>query len=63
MRNLQLKIKHIEDYRKLRRLAYPTIGEQLDALWHDMNAGKVEKSETFFNLIQDVKTKFPKEVK
>lgn len=28
-----MKIQHDEDYRKLRRAAYPPVGEQLDAVY------------------------------
>jgi hypothetical protein len=62
MRSLKLKLRHVEDYRKLRREAYPSVGEQLDALWHGMDEGKIEKVEPFYSMIKEVKTKFPKEV-
>jgi hypothetical protein len=63
MRSLRLKLKHTEDYKKLRREAYPPIGEQLDALWHAMNSGTMAKAEPFYSMIKAVKDKFNKEVK
>ena len=60
MRSLKLKLKHIEDYRKLRKDAYPSLGDQLDALWHSMNIGEIPKAEPFFTQIKDVKDKYPK---
>jgi hypothetical protein len=57
-----LKLKHTEDYRKLRRAEYPALAEQLDALWHGMNNGKLKKVEPFYSMIKSVKDKFPKEV-
>lgn len=62
MRSLKLKLKHVEDYRKLRRGAYPKIEDQLDALWQAMNSGKSKKLEPFYSMIKAVKDKYPKEV-
>jgi len=62
MRSLKLKLRHIEDYRKLRRDAYPTVGEQLDALWHSMDKEESPKVEPFYSMIKAVKDKYPKEV-
>jgi len=61
MRSLKLKLKHVEDYRKLRKEAYPTIEEQLDALWHGMNEKTTKKIEPFYTMIKAVKDKFPRE--
>lgn len=63
MRSLELKLRHVEDYSKLRRKAYPSVGEQLDALWHAMNDAKINKAEPFFSMIKAVKDKYPKGVK
>lgn len=56
-----LKIKHREDYRKLRKLEYPNVADQLDMLWHAMNDQKIPKSEPFYSKIKAVKDKYPKE--
>lgn len=45
-----------------RRINYPTIGDQLDALWHDMNSGKIPGKENseWFNMVSDIKNQYPK---
>jgi len=62
MRSLKLKLKHVEDYRKLRRQEYPSVQEQLDALWHGMNVKGAKKIEPFYSMIKSVKDKYSKEV-
>lgn len=62
MRSLKLKLRHVEDYRQLRRKAYPTVEEQLDALWHAMDEAKITKAEPFYSMIKAVKDKYSKEV-
>jgi hypothetical protein len=57
-----LKLKHSEDYRKLRKASYPSVEDQLDALWHAMNDGKLKKAEPFYSMIKFVKDKFHKKV-
>ncbi len=40
---------------------YPTIGNQLDMLWHELNAsGSISTDGTWFQSIQEVKQQFPK---
>lgn len=60
MRSLKLILKHVEDYRKLRQKAYPSFGEQLDALWHSMQANEAKRIEPFYSMIKEVKDKYPK---
>lgn len=60
MESLKLKIKHTEDYSKMRREAYPSYADQLDALWHAMNNGETPKLEPFYSMIKEVKDKYPK---
>jgi len=55
-----LKIQHKEDYRKLRRATYPTVTEQLDALWHAMDTGLLPKIEPMYSQIKQVKTTYKK---
>jgi hypothetical protein len=46
-----------------RRFNYPSISDQLDALWHDMESGKVPgkgKSE-WYKQISEIKNQYPKE--
>ena len=56
-----MKIQHNEDYRKLRAAAYPRITDQLDALWHAMNNGLINKVEPMYSQIKQVKDTFKKE--
>jgi hypothetical protein len=43
-----------------RRRNYPSIPDQLDALWHAMNNGTMPKAEPFYSKIKAVKDRFPK---
>jgi 4-hydroxyphenylpyruvate dioxygenase-like putative hemolysin len=43
-----------------RRKAYPSIGDQLDMLWHAMDRGEIDKVNSFYNAIKTVKQQFPK---
>lgn len=49
-----------DDYRNQRFVAYPSLRDQLDALWHAMNSGALPKAEPFFSSIKSVKDRFPK---
>tara|TARA_R100000808_G_scaffold22278_1_gene48403 strand:+ start:1833 stop:2165 length:333 start_codon:yes stop_codon:yes gene_type:complete len=44
-----------------RRVAYPELAEQFDLLFHDMTAGKGDKTGTWYAAINKVKTDNPKE--
>jgi hypothetical protein len=40
---------------------YPTIGNQLDMLWHELNtSGSISTDGTWFQSIQQVKQQYPK---
>lgn len=47
-------------YDSARRSAYPAITDQLDALWHAMDAGMLPKVPAFYDPIKEVKDSFPK---
>ena len=49
-------------YAQQRRNAYPPIGDQLDMLWHsiDQNAELKQKYFNFYEAINQVKVKYPK---
>jgi len=51
-----------KDYVNKRKLAYPSIGDQLDMLWHsiDQNAELKQKYFAFYEAIKSVKAKYPK---
>mgnify|MGYP000925810938 CR=1 FL=1 len=59
-----MKIRHSEDHGKLRQAEYPSVGEQLDAIWKHIASLPPDKitSETaeMLNKIQSVKTKYRK---
>ena len=57
----QLK-QQIEDtqYQRDRVKTYPSIGDQLDMLWHAMDSGVLPKYEPFYDAIKNVKDQFPK---
>lgn len=47
-------------YQVARREEYPTMGEQMDMLWHAMKDGTLPKVEPFFSQIEAVKARHPK---
>lgn len=47
-------------YVDYRSLAYPSIGSQIDALWHAMDDGLLPKIEPMYSDIKSVKDKYPK---
>ena len=57
---VQVVVKH-ESYSKKRADAYPDVREQLDMLFHDMQAGNIPVATTFFSAIQEIKDRYPKE--
>ena len=53
----------VKEYENDRMMKYPSIGEQLDMLWHaiDADADLKVKFSTFYNAIKEVKDAHPKE--
>lgn len=49
------------DYRKARRVQYPALADQLDSLWHAMDAGILPKVEPMYSRIKAVKLSYPKD--
>lgn len=49
-----------ETYATLRRDKYPAPGEQLDMLWHAMNAGTAPIIEPWYSDIKAIKDAYPK---
>jgi hypothetical protein len=47
-------------YAENRRYNYPNIAEQLDLLYHDMTAGKGDKTGEWYKAVNKVKTDNPK---
>ena len=49
-----------QEYQRKRVSAYPEIKEQLDLLYHDMTAGKGDKTGEWYKAVNKVKTDNPK---
>ena len=47
-------------YQRDRADTYPAIGDQLDMLFHAIDAGKVDKTSDFYTALKAVKDKYPK---
>ena len=47
-------------YKRARQESYPAIPEQLDLLFHDMTAGKGDKTGEWYKAVNKVKTDNPK---
>jgi hypothetical protein len=47
-------------YSRSRQEAYPALGEQLDMLYHDMTAGKGDKTGDWYKAVKKVKDDNPK---
>lgn len=49
------------EYTKKRRVSYPSIAKQLDALYHDIiNGNLTADNSTFVAMLQEVKNQYPK---
>ena len=63
---IQTKLKELQDdydakeYQRDRQPEYPAIGDQLDMLFHAIDAGKVDKTSDFYKILKAVKDKYPK---
>jgi hypothetical protein len=55
-----MKIDHKEDYAQRRSKEYPAMADQLDALWHAMDAGALPKIEPMYSQIKAVKDQIKK---
>lgn len=52
----------VQEYKNDRMMAYPTVGDQLDMLWHAIDANETLKTQfaDFYNAIKAVKDAHPK---
>jgi len=50
----------VKQYQRDRQPEYPQIGDQLDMLYHAIDAGKVDKTSDFYKALKAVKDKHPK---
>lgn len=55
------RLKVIHQYKSERASAYPDLAEQLDQLWHAMDADEALRLEPFYTTIKTVKDRFPKD--
>lgn len=53
-------IQYVEKYDMKRRREYPSIGDQLDMLWHAMDTNQIPRAQQFYNTVKAVKDKYPK---
>jgi hypothetical protein len=56
---LQLEYQ-AKEYQRQRALEYPGLGDQLDMLWHAIDAGTLNKTSDFYKTIKAVKDAYPK---
>ena len=49
-----------KEYARKRAVEYPALNEQLDMLWHAIDAGKLNKYSDFYKILKSVKDKYPK---
>jgi hypothetical protein len=49
-----------KEYARKRAIEYPVLNEQLDMLWHAIDAGKLNKYSDFYKTLKSVKDKYPK---
>lgn len=57
-----MKIKHDADYRQKRAAEYPDIGDQLDAIWKELEQRPLLDSdaENMLNRVKEIKQRYPK---
>ena len=55
-----IKAWNDSEYQRNRKPEYPKIGDQLDMLFHAIDAGKVDKTSDFYKSLKAVKDKYPK---
>jgi len=53
--------KSDKTYAEKREISYPSLREQLDMLWHAIDAGTLDKTSDFYTNLKVVKDKYPKE--
>ena len=56
---IDAKLKEME-WLENRRSEYPSMGDQLDMLWHAIDDGTLDKTSTFYTSLKATKDKYPK---
>jgi hypothetical protein len=54
------RLEALEAYQVPRSQEYPSITDQLDMLWHAIDAGTLNKTSDFYTTLKSVKDKYPK---
>ena len=54
------ELEAVNDYQEPRKRAYPSVFDQLDQLYHDMTAGKLDATGDWHKSIKAVKDAIPK---
>ena len=60
---ITIKLHQIKQHEHLRQIEFPSIGDQLDILWHDIDSGKFgddAKTGSFYLKIAEIKNNNPK---
>lgn len=47
-------------YKENRAAAYPSIGDQLDMIWHSIHNNSLNDQSEFYKIIRSIKDKYPK---
>jgi hypothetical protein len=55
------RLESVNEYQLPRKRSYPSIGDQLDMLWHAIDNGTLNKTSDFYTAIKAVKDAHPKE--
>lgn len=58
-----MRVRHLRDYAEARRSEYPSIGDQLDALWKTLSTQNLPKeTRDLLDRIEATKRKYPKPI-
>lgn len=49
-----------KEYQRIRAKKYPSIGDQLDMLWHAIDTNSLDKTSDFYTTLKSVKDSYPK---
>ena len=60
MESSKWDIETKKEYQLTRAEEYPEMWDQLDALFHDIDEGKLDKTGSFYALLKEVKDTYPK---
>jgi len=55
------RLESVNEYQLPRKRSYPSLGDQLDMLWHAIDTNSLNKTSDFYTAIKAVKDAHPKE--